>query len=94
MIVYFPENPVFRDPAALAYYDPALSQAYADLFKREAEAHSARLVDLRNSIAPEGFYDMNHLNLVGERKVSERLVSIIREEWQQRQAGKESGVKK
>jgi len=81
VLVYFPENPVFRDPAANAYFDPALSQAYADLFAREAALHGARFVDLRDLVEPEGFYDMVHLNLVGARKVSERVADIIEEEW-------------
>lgn len=89
VLVYFPENPVFRDPAAKAYFDPALSQAYANLFARAAAAYGARFIDMRDLVEPEGFYDMIHLNLVGERKVSERVADIIEEEWsaRERQAG-------
>lgn len=87
VIVYFPENPVFLDSAARGYFDPALSDAYADLFKREAEGHGARFVDLRDFIEPEGFYDMIHLNNVGRHKLSERLATIIGEEWEKRATG-------
>jgi hypothetical protein len=81
VLIYFPENPVFHDPAAKPYFDQALSRADAELFAREAAAFGARFVDLRDFVEPEGFYDMIHLNLVGERKVSERIADIIEEEW-------------
>lgn len=81
LLVYFPENPVFRDPEAAPYFDESLSRAYAELFAREAAAHGARFVDLRDFVEPEGFYDLVHLNVVGERKASERVADIIQEEW-------------
>ena len=86
VLIYFPENPVFRDPQAASYFDPHLSDAYADLFAREAKAHGVRFEDLRNFAQPEDFYDLIHLNIEGERKMSARIAQIIEEEWQARRA--------
>ncbi len=84
VLFFLPENPVFRDPEARIYFDPALSDAYAALFAREANAAGARFEDLRKLADPEEFYDLIHLNLVGERKLSERVAQIIEEEWRAR----------
>lgn len=84
VLVYFPENPVFRDPEASAYFDPSLSDAYANLFKREAEAHGARFEDLRNFLDPEDFFDLVHANLRGRVKMSARIAEIVEEEWRAR----------
>ncbi len=81
VLIYFPENPAFRDPAAAEYFDPKLSDTYAELFKREAAAHGARFEDLRNFLLPEDFYDLVHANVQGTRKVSNRIADIIEEEW-------------
>jgi hypothetical protein len=81
LLLYFPENPVFRGPEAREYFDPALSQAYADFLKREAAAAGARFEDLRDFLEPDEFYDLIHPNLVGQRKLSEHLVQLIEEEW-------------
>lgn len=86
VLLSFPENPVFRDPEAKAYFDPALSDAYADLLRREADAHGARFEDLRDLLQPEEFYDLVHANLVGQRKLSARIAAIIEEEWRARRA--------
>ncbi len=85
VIVSFPENPVFHDPEAKPYLDPALSDAYAALFKREAATSGARYVDLRSLLDAEDFYDLIHPNLEGVRKLSARLAAIIEDEWQLRQ---------
>ncbi len=86
VLLFLPENPVFSDPEARIYFDPALSDAYAALFAREANATGARFEDLRKLADPEEFYDLIHLNLVGERKLSERVAQIIEEEWRARTA--------
>jgi hypothetical protein len=81
VIAYFPENPLFRDPAATEYFDPEGSDAIAALLAREAAAHGARFVDLRYALEPEDFYDMVHPNLVGRRKISALVANIVAEEW-------------
>ncbi len=86
VLLYLPENPVFRDPQARIYFDPALSDAYAEVFARETKAYGARFEDLRQLADPEEFYDLIHLNLIGERKLSERVVQIIEEEWRAHRA--------
>jgi hypothetical protein len=86
VIVYFPENPIFREPEARKYFDPALSEEYAGLFAREAVAHGARFVDLRNMLPPEDFYDLIHVNLIGMGKVSARIAEIVEEEWRAHEA--------
>lgn len=85
VVAYFPENPVFRQPEARKYFDPALSDAYADLFARQAVAHGARFVDLRNLLPPEDFYDLVHVNFEGRRKISTRMAEIVEEEWRARE---------
>lgn len=91
VVVYFPENPVFRDPEARPYFDPALSRAYAQLFAEHAALHQARFVDLRDLLDPEDFYDLIHPNLEGMRKITARLAEIIAEEWHARAAGSGPG---
>lgn len=86
VLLSFPENPVFRDPEARAYFDPSLSDAYADLIRREADAHGARFEDLRGMLQPEEFFDLVHANIVGQRKLSARIAAIIEEEWRARRA--------
>lgn len=81
VLLYFPENPLFRNPAAKAYFDPSLSQADATTFADAAAVYGARFEDLRNLLAPEDFYDLIHPNLEGQRKVSARIAAIIEEEW-------------
>jgi hypothetical protein len=81
VVVFFPENPVFRAPGGERYYDPTLSQAYADLFAAAAAARGARFVDLRDFLPAEDFYDQIHPNLEGMRKLTARLVDLVAEEW-------------
>jgi hypothetical protein len=86
VLVYFPENPVFRDPAARRWFDPALSDAWAEFFRREAAAHGARFVDLRHLLGGEDFYDLIHPNNAGMRKLSRHIAEIVVEEWRARGA--------
>jgi hypothetical protein len=86
VLLSFPENPVFRDPEARAYFDPSLSDAYAHLLRDEAEARGARYEDLRDLLQPEEFFDLVHANVIGQRKLSARIAAIIEEEWRARQA--------
>jgi hypothetical protein len=85
VVAYFPENPVFREPEAGKYFDPALSDGYAGLFARQAVAHGARFVDLRNLLPAEDFYDLVHVNFEGMRKLSARMAEIVGEEWRARE---------
>lgn len=85
LLLYFPENPVFRAPEAREYFDPALSDGYAALLRSEAAAHGARFEDLRDVLQPEDFYDLIHPNLEGQRKLSARIAELIEEEWAARQ---------
>jgi len=86
VLVYFPENPAFRDAAARDYFDPALSSAWADFFRRAAAASGARFIDLRDLLPAEDFYDLIHPNLEGMRKLSVRIAEIVAEEWRAREA--------
>jgi hypothetical protein len=81
VVVYFPENPVFRDPAAAQYFDPTLSDTYAKVFADEAHVTGARFVDLRDALPAEDFHDMVHPNLAGMRELSARLAGVVGEEW-------------
>jgi len=85
LLLYFPENPIFRAPEAREYFDPALSDGYAALLRREAAANGARFEDLRNFLQPEDFYDLIHANLEGQRKLSARIAELVAEEWRARQ---------
>ncbi len=85
VLVYLPENPIFRDPEAKPYLDEALSDGYGKLFARETDEHHARFVDLRNALDAEDFYDLIHPNVIGRRKLSDRIATIIEEEWRARQ---------
>jgi hypothetical protein len=90
-VAYFPENPVFRDAAAASYFDPALSDAYAQLFARETHGRGDRFEDWRQVLEPEDFYDMIHVNLVGRRKLADRFVELIESEWKERPAAQPEG---
>jgi hypothetical protein len=81
IVLDFPENPVLRDPEALGVIDPALSDALASRLERDAQAHGARFVDLRNALVADDFYDLIHPNLEGSRKLSAMLADIVAEEW-------------
>ncbi len=85
VLVYLPENPVFRDPEAKAYFNLELSDTYAVLLAREAAQHGGRFVDLRNFLPAEDFMDLRHPNLEGKRQLSARMATIIAEEWRARQ---------
>jgi len=87
VVVYFPENPAFRDPAAAEYFDASLSDAYAKLFADETAATGARFVDLRGLLPAEDFHDLIHPNLAGMRTLSRRLADIVAEEWRAREGG-------
>jgi hypothetical protein len=81
VLVYAPENPVFRVPEAKPYFDESLSHAWAEVLADQARAYDARFVDLRDFLPPEDFYDLIHPNLAGMRKLSARTATIIEEEW-------------
>lgn len=81
VVVSFPENPVFREPEARAYVDPALSDAYASVLAREAGAAGARFVDLRDLLVADDFHDVLHVNFEGVGKLSARIGEIVAEEW-------------
>jgi hypothetical protein len=81
VVAHFPENPVFRVPEAAEYFDAELSDAWAQVFARQAALHGARHVDLRDALEPEEFYDLNHANVQGRRKLSLRIAALIEEEW-------------
>lgn len=85
VVVLFPENPAFRDPAAHEYYDPALSAAWAARLAAEAARAGARFVDLRDALPAEDFHDFIHPNLAGMRTLSARLADIVAEEWAARE---------
>ena len=87
VVVFFPENPAFRDPDASAFYDAELSAAYDEVFAAETAAAGARFVDLRDLLPAEDFHDFIHPNLAGMRKPSQRLAEIVAEEWRTRDAG-------
>lgn len=80
-IVYFPENPVFFDPAAKSYYDSSLSQAYIDLFAGEARKHGDLFVNWRAALPAEDFYDMIHVNAVGRQKLVGMFADLIEKQW-------------
>lgn len=84
VVAYFPENPVFRDPEAAAYFDTSLSDAYAVALAREAADHGARFLDLRNLLPAEDFHDLLHVNVEGTRRLSTRVAEIVAEEWRAR----------
>lgn len=83
-IVYFPENPVFRLPGGAEFFDPVLSQDYAEFFAAEARLHGDRFEDWRGVLEGEDFYDMIHVNLVGRLKLTEHFVDLIESEWRAR----------
>jgi hypothetical protein len=82
VLVYFPENPVFRDPAASAYFDPARSDELAATLAEEADRYGARFIDLGALLLPEDFYDMVHANSAGLRKLDAFWKQLIASEWQ------------
>jgi len=84
VIIYFPENPLFRTTEAREFFDPALSDAYAALFAKQAATHGAHFTDLRNLLDPIAFYDMIHVNNVGVLALSESIVALVEQEWRQR----------
>ena len=81
VVVYFPENPAFRDPAAAGYFDAALSDATARALADASAATGTRFVDLRDALPADDFHDMIHPNLAGMRELSARLAGIVAEEW-------------
>ncbi|MBM4265309.1 MAG: hypothetical protein FJ144_01635 [Deltaproteobacteria bacterium] len=82
VLVYFPENPVFRDPVASTYFDPARSDELAATLAGEADRYGARFIDLRRFLSPEDFYDMVHANNAGLRKLDAFWKRLIASEWQ------------
>jgi hypothetical protein len=84
VVVAFPENPVFREPEARSYVDPALSDAWVAVLAREAAARGARFVDLRDLLVADEFHDALHVNLEGNGKLSARIGEIVAEEWRAR----------
>lgn len=84
VVVYFPENPAFRDPDARAYFDPALSDTYAALLAHEAARGGAGFVDLRGFLEPDDFHDVLHLNVEGNTKLSKRIAAVVAGEWRAR----------
>lgn len=86
VLLYFPENPIFRAPEAREYFDPALSDRYARFLREMAATHDARFEDLRHFLEPEDFYDLNHPNLEGRRKLSARIAELIATEWAARRS--------
>jgi hypothetical protein len=81
LVVYTPENPLFRRPEAAPWFDAALSDGYAALFAEEAARVGGRFVDLRNAVPAEEFADLVHLNLRGVRTMSARVAALVDEEW-------------
>jgi GDSL-like lipase/acylhydrolase family protein len=81
VVVYFPENPAFRDPAAAEYFDAALSDATARALADASAATGTRYVDLRDALPAEDFHDMIHPNLAGMRELSAQLAGIVADEW-------------
>lgn len=84
VVVAFPENPVLREPDGRAFADPVLSDAYAAMLAREAAAHSARFVDLRDLLPAEDFNDTVHVNIEGSARLSARIGELVAEEWRAR----------
>ncbi len=81
VLIYYPENPVFRDPAASGYFSPELSDEVAAVLERKAARYGARFVDLRQALQPEDFIDMVHPNRIGTKKLMDSLAQIIAQEW-------------
>ena len=81
LLVYAPENPLFRRPEAEPYFDPALSDRYAQLLGDEATRVGGRFVDLRNALPPEEFSDLVHLNVHGAHTMSTLVAGLVAEEW-------------
>ncbi|MDG2305363.1 MAG: SGNH/GDSL hydrolase family protein [Candidatus Binatia bacterium] len=80
ILAYFPENPVFRDPEAAAYFNPELSDRLAALLEREAARFGAQFVDLRALLPAEDFVDLQHTNLRGSLKINRTLTRLVDQE--------------
>lgn len=81
VVIYFPENPLFRRPKAAQYFNPEHSDQVADLVERLCAQFGARFVDLRSALDPDAFYDMVHVNMAGRRRLTQLLAKIIAQEW-------------
>ena len=86
VVLYFPENPVFRATEARPYFQPELSEAVASFAARTTVRYRGRFIDLRTFLPAEDFIDLRHPNLEGRRVLSARIAQIVAEEWRARSA--------
>jgi hypothetical protein len=84
MLVFFPENPLFRSPEAASYFNAEFSDRLAVFLADEAHEPGVTFLDLRNLLIPEDFYDMIHPNVAGEVKITQHIADVIAEQWRKR----------
>lgn len=82
VLIYMPENPMFRDPAAAEYFDQLRSDQVLLLLTSLAEQYGARFENWRFVLGPSDFLDMIHLNDLGQRRVRRAVSQVIAQEWE------------